>query len=56
MRLSGENLRRKGMVVGMPRVGQGLGEVSLGQAVPVPDGRNDGFGLVAVTRCGRIGA
>jgi hypothetical protein len=35
VRLGGENLCRKGMVVGMPRVGQGLGEVPLGQSVLV---------------------
>ena len=33
--LGGENLRRECMVVGVPRVGQGLGEVPLGQAVLV---------------------
>jgi len=35
VRLGGKNLRRKGMVVGVPRVGQGLGEVPLGQSVLV---------------------
>jgi hypothetical protein len=35
VRLGGEDLGREGMVVGMPRVGQGLGEVTLGQAVLV---------------------
>jgi hypothetical protein len=35
MRLGGEDLRRKRMVVGMPRVGRGLSEVPLGHAVLV---------------------
>ena len=35
VRLGGEDLRRECMVVGVPRVGQGLGEVPLGQAVLV---------------------
>jgi hypothetical protein len=35
VRLAGENLSRERMVTGVPRVGQGLGEVPLGQAVLV---------------------
>jgi hypothetical protein len=35
VRLGGEDLRCEGVVVGVPRVGQGLGEVPLGQSVLV---------------------
>jgi hypothetical protein len=35
VRLGGEDLRSEGMIVGVPRIGQGLGEVPLGQAMLV---------------------
>jgi len=34
VRLAGENLSRECMVVGVPRVGQGLDEVALGRSLP----------------------